>query len=62
MEFAWDEPLRVNGEDVAIAGYPRFDNPWATTKFEAKVIEIRDGDSSLRLDFTAGTRRAQSTS
>ena len=62
MQFAWDGPLTVKGDDVPIADFPRFDNPWAKTKFEAKVIEIRDGDVSLRLDFSAGTRRAQSTS
>jgi hypothetical protein len=61
MEFAWDDPLAVKGNEVPIADYPRFDNPWSTTEFEAKVIEIRDGNASLRLDFGAGTRRAQST-
>jgi hypothetical protein len=62
MAFAWDGGLMVKGDEVAIADYPRYDNRWAKTAFEAEVIEMRDGDASLRLDFGAGTRRAQSSS
>jgi hypothetical protein len=60
LRFAWDGPLTVKGGEVPISDYPRFDNAWSKTAFEGKVLEIRDRDASLRLDFAAGTRRAQS--
>jgi hypothetical protein len=56
MEFGWDGPLKVNGDEVSIAGYPRFDNAWAKTAFDAPVVDIRDGAWSLSLDFRARRR------
>jgi hypothetical protein len=44
---------------VPIARYPRFDNPWADTRFGAQVVDIREGSWSVRLDFGAGRRRVQ---
>ena len=52
LRFSWDGPLTVKGDDVPISDYPRFDNAWAKTAFEGKVLEIR---------WTA-TRRFGSTS
>jgi hypothetical protein len=51
LEFTWDGPLLVDGEEVAISDYPRFDNPFAQVPFGSKLVEIRHGDSMLRLDF-----------
>ena len=62
LRFSWDGPLTVKGDEVPISEYPRFDNTWAKAAFESKVLEIRDRDASLRLDFAAGTRRVQSRS
>ena len=59
-ERLWLVEMTQKGDEVSISDYPRFENAWAKTAFEDKVVEIRDGDASLRLDFAAGTRRAQS--
>ncbi len=56
LEFGWEGPLLVDGAEVPISDYPRYDNPFAQVPFESKVVEIRDGDASLRLDFDTWTR------
>ncbi|CAN5582103.1 hypothetical protein BH18ACT1_BH18ACT1_13220 [soil metagenome] len=58
LELGWDTPLRIDGEEVALDGYPRYDNPWATVPFDSLRYELRDGDVSLTLDFESGTRDA----
>ena len=44
--------------NMALDGYPRIDNPWATVEEGATVYEITEGDTSLTLDFDTGTRTA----
>jgi hypothetical protein len=56
LEWASEGPFRVDGEEVALDGYPRHDNRWARTAFEAPVVEIADGGARLVLDFEAGRR------
>jgi hypothetical protein len=46
----WKHPLRVNGEAVPTADYPRFDNPWCQAEFGATRFEIACGDERLLLD------------
>lgn len=56
--LAWgtDGPFSVDGEEVAVDGYPRFDNPWAQVPFDSRRVEIADGDHRLVLDFESGRR------
>jgi len=54
----WDGPLQVDGNDVAIHGYPRFDNPYVHTEFGETVYDIREGEYSLLLEFDRGERTA----
>lgn len=56
LGFSSAGPLTVDGEEVAIGGYPRFDNPWSRTPFESRVIRIADGGEELVLDFDAVRR------
>lgn len=57
LELAPTGPLLVDGEPVAIEGYPRFDNPWAQVPVGDPVVDISDGPWRVRLDLAAGTRR-----
>ncbi|HEX2577863.1 MAG TPA: hypothetical protein VHK88_16050 [Aquihabitans sp.] len=57
IEVGWTGPLLVEGQEVAIAGYPRFDNPFATVATGDPVVAIADDAGSFTLDLAAGTRR-----
>jgi hypothetical protein len=61
MGFSWTGPLTVDGEAVPIADYPRYDNPWSTTPFEARQIRIAAGGQELVLDFDAASREVEPT-
>ncbi len=56
MEFGWSAPLTIEGREVAIAGYPRFDNPYSQTAFTASQMIIKDKKEMLILDFKTGKR------
>ena len=58
VEFGWTAPLVVNGNVIATADFPRFDNPWVQTPFESERYEISYQGCRLTLDFARGTRRA----
>jgi hypothetical protein len=57
MTFGWEQPLTINGQEVVVTGYPRYDNPWAQTAFNTRVLRIEDGGYGDDLDFERGTRR-----
>jgi hypothetical protein len=50
--------LTVDGEAVAIADYPRFDNPWVQAEFEARRFEISADGATWVLDFDRLERQA----
>ncbi|RJO67260.1 MAG: hypothetical protein C4523_10010 [Myxococcales bacterium] len=56
MRFGWHGPLTVNGEEVAIAGYPRYDNPFVHVEFDATRYDVALDEYGLLLDFAAGRR------
>jgi hypothetical protein len=56
VQFSSLGPLLVDGEEVAISGYPRFDNPWAQVERGATVVDIRDELGCLTLDLARGRR------
>jgi hypothetical protein len=57
VQFSSLGPLLVDGEEIAISGYPRFDNAWAQVKRGATVVDIRDELGCLSLDLTRGRRQ-----
>lgn len=56
VSFGWKGPLRVNGVDVPLRGYPRWDNPYCRAEFGSRRYTIEHGDKRLSLDFEAGLR------
>jgi len=56
VAFGWGGGLTVSGQDVPLAGYPRFDNPYAHVDFDSLVYEIEYQGMSLSLNFETGTR------
>ena len=51
VQFGWTCPLTVNGEQIRIHGYKRFDNAACQAEFDADRLEIRCGGHSAVLDF-----------
>ena len=51
VQFGWTCPLTVNGEQIPIHGYKRFDNAACQAEFDADRLEIRCGGHSAVLDF-----------
>ena len=54
MKFGWTCPLVVNGEEIALGDYPRYDNPYCQAEFNTKVLEINAGGSHTVLDAEKG--------
>jgi hypothetical protein len=57
VQFSSLGPLLVDGEEIGISGYPRFDNPWAQVERRATVVDIRDELGRLTLDLARGRRQ-----
>jgi hypothetical protein len=57
VSFAWEGPLKVAGRAVALAGYPRFDNPFARAAWGSGRYQVAHAGHKLVLDFTKGERR-----
>jgi len=58
VTFGWHAPLVVAGEEIALAGYPRFDNRYLRTEFDERRYQITAGGYSLLLDFDEDVRLA----
>ncbi|MBK7974276.1 MAG: hypothetical protein IPK07_13685 [Deltaproteobacteria bacterium] len=57
MDFSWTGPLLVNGTEVPIGPYPRYDSPYAAKEYDgADPYVIRRGGLSLTLDPASLTR------
>ncbi len=51
VEFGWQGPLRIAGEETALHDYPRFDNPYCRAEFNARQYTIRHNGQEVTLDF-----------
>lgn len=51
MRCGWLLPLTVNGEEISIHNYRRYDNPASFTEFAESRIEIASGVHKTVLDF-----------
>jgi hypothetical protein len=51
VEFGWEGPLRVDGRQVALRGYPRFDNPYCQAPFDTRHYAIRHGGFEYVMDL-----------
>jgi hypothetical protein len=51
LSFGWQAPFSVNGTEVPLSRYPRYDNPYALMARDARQLEIIHGGQGLRLNF-----------
>jgi hypothetical protein len=56
IEFGWDAPFLVKGDEQPLAGYPRAESRWVEAQRGDAVVEIAGRRSRVTLDWTAGTR------
>jgi hypothetical protein len=56
LEASWSGPLIMDGVDIPLSGYARFDNPYAQVAYDGLNYAITFKDNSLLLDFKTGTR------
>ncbi|MDG2305063.1 MAG: hypothetical protein P8R42_10475 [Candidatus Binatia bacterium] len=54
MEFGWERPFVVGGQQVALSGFPRIDGPFGTLEFDATKLEYEG--FGVALDFSAWRR------
>lgn len=58
VRFGAVGPFTVAGIDVPLAGYDRFDNPWAQVPFDQRRYHLEADGWTLDLDFESVTRAA----
>lgn len=58
LEFGTAQPFVVAGNEVALDGYPRLDNPWMYLPFGGRDLQVTIGERRLDLDFDAWSRSA----
>lgn len=56
VRFGWSAPFVVNGVNVPLDKFPRFENQYSTINFTAPQIVISDKGQQLALDFESGKR------
>jgi len=56
ISVAWDNPMYVNGSEIDLGPYPRFDNDYCYQEFGNKNTVIEFGNQSLELNFDIFSR------
>lgn len=51
VKVGWDGPLTLNGEQVALEHYPRYDNPYVQAAFNPSEIVVQANGEELWLDW-----------
>ena len=51
IKTGWNLPFTVNGREVEVHGYKRYDNPYCQAEFDTMFYRISSGEHSLTLDF-----------
>jgi hypothetical protein len=49
LEFGWEGPLRIDGEETAIGGYPRYESPFCEAALGAGRYTINAGEHAVEL-------------
>lgn len=47
----WDKPLTVDGQEIDITNYKRYDNPYCQAEFDTDQYTISYGAKSMTIDF-----------
>ena len=61
VAVGWEGPMTVNGAEVDLGPYDRWDNPYCRQAFGTNVTRIEFNGQRLELDFSAPARRCMET-
>jgi hypothetical protein len=51
MEFGWRGPLQIDGVEIALHDYPRFDNPYCRAEFGARSYRVEFDREQYEFSF-----------
>ena len=57
IKFGWEGPLTVDGMEIDLKDYPRYDNPYITAEFHPNEILVQADNEELYLNWETGERR-----
>ena len=57
FRFGWGRPLTVDGVEVPLHDYPRYDNPYVQAEFDPAQINVTAGKHELSLNWKTGERK-----
>ena len=55
LSFAWQGPFLRNDHEQPLSDFEHYENPYVTSGFPSRHLEIRYGESVLRLEFGGAT-------
>lgn len=56
VRFGWEGPLSVDGVEIPLHDYPRYDNPYVKAEFDPTEIQVAAGKHNLYLNWKTGER------
>ena len=56
LTFGWDGALKLDGEEISLREYPRWDNPYTQAEFGSTQYQFELNGAYLELDFDSLTR------
>ncbi len=59
IKFGWSGPLTLDGKEIPLRGYPRWDNPYLHADFNTQQFDIQYNGKRLFLDFLKNQRNTQ---
>lgn len=51
LEFGWQGEFKRNGQPEPLSGFKHYDNPYCVADFPASQMDVRYGDTTMRLKF-----------
>ena len=57
MDFGWNTPFTVAGNDVPLGDFPRHESPWGRIERHATTYALASSQATWRCDFAARTRQ-----
>jgi hypothetical protein len=56
IKFGWNDSLQVNGTEIALDNFPRYDNPFVQAEFDPTEINVEGFGHRLHLNWQSGER------
>jgi hypothetical protein len=56
IKFGWNDALQVNGIEIALDNFPRYDNPFVQAEYDPSEIKVSGYAHQLHLDWRSGER------